>query len=206
MSCIDLIDGIARRLMTVIEQHPNIQAMETPDYGWENHRWHGYDFRLAHVQIFNQDRFAVVHCCVFPHATDPAPIFGFDVIAGESKITGVFMDLSPTSGSSYPFTNINVGWTRDRPEWGDIFSPHWLACRPTYEEMVSIGDEAVRVLSQYLTTLGQIGNRDDIISGQNRYCQQQQRNEHTRRALINLIGEVRTNKFMEEILFPTIRD
>ena len=206
MSCIDLIDGIARRLMDVIEKQDDAYPLHTPNYGWENHRYYSKRFRLAHVEIFNQDRFAVVHCCIFPHATDPAPIYGFDVIAGESKITGVFMDLSPTAEPSYPFLEINVGHARERPEWGDIFSPYWLACRPTPNEMAIIGDEAVRVLSQYLPTLGRIGNRGDIIAGQNRYCNQQRRNEHTRRALINLIGEDRTNEFMEEILFPTIKD
>jgi phycocyanobilin:ferredoxin oxidoreductase len=204
MSCIDLIDGIARRLMDVIEQQENTEPLPTPDYGWENHRFHSYKFRLAHVEIFNQDRFCVVHCCVFPHVTDPAPIYGFDVIAGENKITGVFMDLSPVADQPEPFLEIDVGRTRERPEWGDIFSPHWLACRPTKEEMQLIGDEAVRVLTQYLSTLGQIGNRATIIAGQNRYCQQQRQNEHTRKALVNLLGPAGADEFMNEILFPTI--
>lgn len=204
MSCIDLIEGIAHRLLDVIKQQDCAYPIHTPEYGWQNHRYLSNRFRLAHVEIFNQDRFAVVHCCVFPHATDPAPIYGFDVIAGENKITGVFLDLSPTAEPSYPFLQIDVGRARERPQWGDIFSPHWLACRPTPEEMSTIGDEAVRVLSQYLPTLGRVGDREAITIGQNRYCDQQRQNEHTRKALINLIGIDRTNEFMNEILFPKI--
>lgn len=204
MSCIDLVENIARRLLTVIEHQHDAVPIPTPDYGWENHRFRSSRFRLAHVEIFNQDRFCVVHCCVFPHVNDPSPIYGFDVIAGEKKITGVFMDLSPVAMPSRPFLEIDVGHSRERPEWGDIFSPHWLACRPTYDEMEMIGKEAVRVLVHYLPTLGYIGDRDEIVAGQNRYCLQQRRNEHTRRALINLLGQERAEEFMNEILFPTI--
>ncbi len=204
MNCIDLVESIARRLLDVIEQHDNTVSFPTPDYGWENHRFHSHTFRLAHVEIFNQDRFCVVHCCVFPHVTDPSPIYGFDVIAGENKITGVFMDLSPVATQTEPFLEIDVGRSRERPEWGDIFSPHWLACRPTKEEMQLIGDEAVRVLTHYLSALGQTGDSSTIIAGQNRYCQQQRKNEHTRKALVKLLGEAGADEFMNEILFPTI--
>lgn len=205
MNCLDLIEDIGRRLHSTILELPGLAVVPTKDYGWENHRYISVNFRLAHVEIFSQDRFSVVHCCVFPWDTDPAPIFGFDVIGGESKITGVFMDLSPTIGSGYPFTGIDVGRSRDRPEWGDIFSEHWLACRPTPDEMVLIGNEAVRVLRGYLQTLGlRSGDRGTIVAGQNRYCLQQQKNEHTRKALVNLLGQDGAEEFMSTVLFPTI--
>jgi phycocyanobilin:ferredoxin oxidoreductase len=189
----------------IVEKHPDSVSIDTPNYGWENHRYRSSKFRLAHIEIFNQDRFAVVHCCVFPHRNDPSPIYGFDVIAGENKITGVFLDLSPTALEPKPFLNIDLGKPRERPEWGDIFSPYWLACRPTVDEMQIIGNEAVRLLTVYLSNMGDIGDANTIIAAQNRYCLQQRKNEHTRKALINLIGEARATEFMEEILFPTIR-
>lgn len=204
MSCIDLIEGVARKLLRVIEHQHGVVPIATPDYGWENHRFRSPRFRMAHVEIFNQDRFCVVHCCVFPHINDPSPIYGFDVIAGESKITGVFMDLSPVVSPVNPFLEISINRARERPEWGDIFSPHWLACRPTAEEMAVIGDEAVRLLVHYLPSLGNLGNRDEVVAGQNRYCLQQRRNDHTRKALINLLGIERAEEFMNDILFPTI--
>lgn len=207
MSCIDLVEGIGRRLLRVIENHHGSTLISTPNYGWENHRFRSEKFRLAHVEIFNQDRFCVVHCCVFPHVNDPSPIYGFDVIAGENKITGVFMDLSPTVLETKPFLEINTTGLKNRepPEWGNIFSPHWLACRPTPSEMQVIGNEAVRLLVHYLSTLNiDLGNREDIVSRQNRYCIQQRQNDHTRKALVNLLGEDRAKEFIENILFPTI--
>lgn len=203
-NCIEVVENIGRRLLRVLENQTDATYIPTPEYGWENHRFRSPRFRLAHVEIFNQDRFCVVHCCVFPHIDDPSPIFGFDVIAGEKKVTGVFMDLSPVAMETSPFLKINIEGSRQRPEWGDIFSPHWLACRPTPEQMHDIGNEAVRLLVHYLPTLGRIGNRETIVAGQNRYCLQQRKNEHTRKALINLLGPERADEFMNQILFPTV--
>ena len=204
MSCFDLLDNIARQLKSTIENYPDTEPLDTPDYGWENYRYHSKYFRMAHLEIFNQGKIMVVHCCVYPHVTDPAPIFGFDVIAGENKITGVFMDLSPTCGVTYPFTKLSLESDRTRPDWGDIFSEHWLACRPNISEMEIIGVEAQRVMDDYLINLGKTGNTEDIIKGQNYYCTQQQKNQHTRRILSNLLGKERANEFMTEILCPTL--
>jgi phycocyanobilin:ferredoxin oxidoreductase len=205
MNCLELIDSIARRQLALIQAQPAISLIATPDYGWENHRYSSPKFRQAHVEIFRQEKFGVVHCCIFPHADDPAPIYGFDIIAGESKITGVFMDLSPTENPTQQFCDIELGKDRQRPEWGDIFSPHWIACRPSPAEAEVIGNTAVSLLEKYFTMLGAKGNRETITRAQNYYCSQQQKNEHTRKALINLIGLEKTNEFMTEILFPCIK-
>ena len=204
MNCIDLVVGIANQLNKKILQQHQVYALQTEDFGWINYRYRSPKFRLAHIEIFNQDKFCVVHCCVFPHSNDPAPIYGFDVIAGENKITGVFLDLSPITKPSTPFTAMKVERERERPEWGDIFSPHWIACRPSYDEMQVIGEEAIKVLTVYLTDLGDVGVQRDIIKAQNHYCRQQQRNPHTKRALVNLLGEERADYFMQTILFPAI--
>lgn len=204
MNNIDLIISIAERLNDKIKQQHQVYYLDTEDFGWINYRYRSPKFRLAHVEIFNQDKFCVVHCCVFPHKNDPAPIYGFDVIAGENKITGVFLDLSPVALPSKPFTDISVIRERERPEWGDIFSPHWIACRPSYDEMVNIGNEAVKILTVYLAQLGDIGDPTAVIDGQNHYCLQQQQNPHTRRALVNLLGTDRAEYFMSKILFPKI--
>lgn len=204
---IELLDKTARRLKTKIEASHNPTAVPTEDYGWENHRWTSDLFRMAHLEIFNQDRFLVVHLCIFPHTNDPRPIFGFDVIAGESKVTGVFMDLSPTVVPTKPFSNLDFIKSRERPEWGDIFSPHWIACRPNEAEMLAIADEAERVLVDYLDALATPHTSEDssgIIAAQNHYCTQQRKNEHTVKAIKNLLGEERANQFITTVLFPTV--
>lgn len=203
---IELLDKTARQLNHIISAQPDVIPMETPEYGWENHRHSSPQFRMAHVEIFNQDRFMVVHCCVFPHVSDPAPIFGFDVIASQNKVTGVFLDLSPTVEEPGKFHNLTFKQQRERPQWGDIFSQNWIACRPDKTEMMSIVAESQRLLKHYLTNI--INKRtapvDAIREGQNRYCKQQQQNEHTLKALKNLIGPSRAREFMNTILFPTV--
>lgn len=203
MNCISYLDELARHFCSVIAAQPGAEAVPTKDYGWENHRWTSPWFRMAHVEIFNQDRFMVLHTCVFPHAWDPSPIFGFDVIAGEHKVTGLFMDLSPTALPSTPFCDLEDLQNRDRPEWGDIFSDHWVACRPTADQLVRIGLEAQRVLLTYLGGLGQqVFDSSAIVAAQDKYCLQQRRNEHTMRAIRNLLGEDLAKEFVETVLFP----
>ena len=207
MSCITYLDDLARRFCEIIESQPDVKPMPTKDYGWENHRWSSPRFRMAHVEIFNQDRFMVIHCCVFPHVSDTSPIFGFDVIAGEHKVTGLFMDLSPTVRQPEPFCDFPELASRQRPEWGDIFSDHFLACRPTPEQLTMVGERATQLLSSYLPSLGQLRHVwEPIAAAQDRYCLQQRRNEHTRRALVNLIGDDLADEFMSTVLFPTVQD
>jgi phycocyanobilin:ferredoxin oxidoreductase len=202
---INALEQLADQFDQRFRQVTNVIQVPTADYGWVNHRYTSSQFRLAHVEKFVQERFAVVHVCVFPHINDPSPIYGFDVIAGENKATGLFFDLSPTVLPPQPFANLAVERARERPEWGDIFSEHWVACRPSREEFDVIATEALRVLDQYLLTLHtQRANIDAVVAAQNHYCQQQKRNTHTRSALVKIIGEERTREFMDTVLFPEV--
>lgn len=205
MNFIDELQNLADRFDQQFQQVHNVVEIPTRDYGWINHRYTSPIFRLAHVEKFVQDRFAVVHVCIFPHPNDPSPIYGFDVIAGENKATGLFFDLSPTVRPSEPFTNLNVERARERPEWGDIFGEHWVACRPTLDEFQIIANEAIVVLDKYLNTLGTEKTEPRfVIEAQNRYCRQQKQNTHTFAALRNLLGESEAREFMNTILFPEI--
>ena len=206
MNCITYLDELAQRFCAVIASQPLIMPLHTRDYGWANHRWASPSIRMAHVEIFNRDRFMVVHCCVFPKYKDPSPIFGFDAIAGESKVTGLFWDLSPTVRPTEPFNTIQGLVNRERPEWGDIFSQHWVACRPTPEQLIEIGDAAVICLADYLSKLNKFDSslhQEAIKSRQDNYCMQQRKNEHTMRAITNLLGDELAEEFVTTVLFPT---
>lgn len=205
MTYINALEQLADQFDQRFQQVQHVLEIPTRDYGWINHRYTSPLFRLAHVEKFVQDRFAVVHVCVFPHPNDPSPIYGFDVIAGENKATGLFFDLSPTTRPTQPFTDLSVERPRERPEWGDIFSEHWIACRPTLVEFEVIAKEALAVLDRYLMSLAQESvDIDSVIKGQNYYCQQQKRNIHTRSALVKIIGTAATDEFMNSVLFPEV--
>ena len=73
--------------------------------GWINRVWTSGDYRRAHIDVVDArdtKGLWMMHCCVFPHTNNPAPIFGYDVIAGRNKITGFFHDFSSTGFPNHP--------------------------------------------------------------------------------------------------------
>lgn len=203
-----LVDKTGHAFEQVIRQHTTyLQCIPTEDFGWTNYRWSSRQFRLAHVEKFQQPKFSVLHMVIFPHVYDPNPIFGFDIIASDTKATGVFFDLSPTVGPSCQLSTQTWQDPRNRPEWGDIFSDYWIACRPSLDEAQQICNLAVDTLHQYLRDLSTTASSSkirDIIQAQNRYSLQQRKNEHTTRVILKLLGEQKGQHFIENVLFPTI--
>jgi phycocyanobilin:ferredoxin oxidoreductase len=174
------------------------------DYGWQNHIFESEMFRRGHVEIFTTDKLMVLHVTVFPHLDDPAPIYGFDVISGAEKASGIFLDLSPTVGKTAHFCETPAGATRIVPEWGEIFSPHFVAVRPRNDdEFIDLLQAGMTVLENYLPTLRtETADVEAVRTAQNRYCAGQRRNEKTMSALVRLIGAERANQFMTTVLFP----
>ena len=208
MTFVELINQTADRFEQIIHSHShNLQLIPTEDFGWDNTRWFSSQFRLAHVERFRQPKFSVLHTVIFPHITDPSPIFGFDIIASDTKVTGVFFDRSPTIACWGPLSDKSFGTQRQRPEWGTIFSEHWIACRPSYSETVQICDLACDTLVDYITKLGktQSARVHDILNAQNTYALQQRQNTHTTTVIKKLLGEHRGTYFINEILFPVIK-
>jgi hypothetical protein len=203
---VQLINETADRFEQIIENNTrHLQEIPTQDFGWSNQRWQSLEFRLAHVERFQQPQFAVLHTVIFPHITDPSPIFGFDIIASEKKATGLFFDLSPTVDPTEPFCDMIPREPRDRPSWGTIFSKHWIACRPSYEEAEILCNTACDVLKTYLKNLTKSSaHLHQIVHAQNNYSLQQRQNEHTTRVIKKILGEVQGSYFIENILFPTI--
>jgi phycocyanobilin:ferredoxin oxidoreductase len=184
------------------------------DLDWNNTLLESATFRRAHVETFVvPGRLSVLHVCVFPHLHDPAPIFGFDMVAGPARVTGIFVDLSPVIAQpAGPGLREAVGHSaleafavrRELPEWAEIFSPDLLAIRPTdeaeIERAIALGFRALEAM------LSACGRRRDtaetVAEGQARYALGQRRNEHTWRMLASFIGATPARQFIDEILFP----
>lgn len=182
---------------------------------WNNVLLRSESFRRAHVETFDvAERLSVLHVCVFPHMEDPGPIFGFDMVAGHSRVTGIFLDLSPVT-SELPVPRLRdvvdraalAGFAMPRalPAWGDIFSDDMLAVRPTTLDEVT---RAIGLAEQALDVVLQAcrGASDhasvEIAAGQARYITGQRRNEHTLRMLGGFIGLAPARRFIDEVLFP----
>ncbi len=179
---------------------------------WDNELLTSRSFRRAHVEMFHlPERLSVLHVCVFPHLDDPASIFGFDMIAGQSRVTGIFLDLSPvTQHPPVPGLHDVLGGLaltgfaarRTLPAWGDIFSGDVLAIRPIdMDEVWRAIDLARKALDGVLAEPRRPPD-NAAAAGQARYIRGQRQNEHTLRMLANLIGPDPARSFIDQVLFP----
>ena len=189
--------------------------------GWVNKVWMSSQYRRAHIDVVDArdtKGLWMMHCCVFPHIHNPAPIFGFDVIAGKNKITGCFMDFSPAGDSEHPLIDWFAGeaqklqWnkTRKLPDWAErIFTGSMIAAGNVQDEteLEQIFDIAKRGLKHYLNAVGET-NRTSASTkdAQNYYAQNQKMNPHTPKVMVSLgLSEEDVQVFIQDCLFPEIR-
>jgi phycocyanobilin:ferredoxin oxidoreductase len=189
--------------------------------GWVNRIWTSDRYRRAHVDVVDARTTKglwMMHCCIFPHTHNPAPIFGFDVIAGKNKITGCFYDYSPAGDLEHPmldwFANEaqKLEWvkTRKLPDWAErIFSGNMIAAGNVSDEdeLVQITEMAKQGVHHYLSTVAETNNTvNNTTAAQNYYCENQKQNPHTPRVMVSLgLSEDDVQHFIQECLFPEIR-
>ena len=197
---------------------PGMDRFNQP--GWVNRVWCSEHYRRAHIDVVDarsSKGLWMMHCCIFPHIHNSAPIFGFDVIAGKNKITGCFIDYSPTSDRNHPMIEYfaeevsRYEWIRKRdlPEWAQrIFSPHMVAAGNVQEEseLSQISSLANILVNHYLEAVGETNNKvADTTFEQNYYAQNQKQNPHTPRVMTSLgLNEEDVKLFIQKCLFPEI--
>jgi len=199
---------------------PGMDRFNQP--GWVNRVWRSDSYRRAHVDVVDARATKglwMMHCCIFPHIHNPAPIYGFDVIAGARKITGCFHDFSPTHRewhhplmSWFAAETSKLEWRRERelPEWAQrIFSKSMVAAGNVSDEteLAQITEMARNTLDVYLQTVADTNNSDfDGTEAQNYYAINQKQNPHTPRVMASLgLDEEDVRTFIQECLFPEIR-
>jgi hypothetical protein len=111
----DTLQGIATYFEIAFErtgdpiEEPGMERFNQP--GWVNRVYTSNLYRRAHIDIVDardSKGLWMMHCCIFPHTHNPAPIFGFDVIAGKSKITGCFYDYSAAGDNEHPMLEFRL--------------------------------------------------------------------------------------------------
>ena len=202
-----------------IINEPGMDRFNQP--GWVNKVWASSQYRRAHIDVVDARETKglwMMHCCVFPHLHNPAPIFGFDVIAGKNKITGCFYDYSPSADREHPMLDWfadeaqKLEWnkTRKLPDWAErIFSGSMVAAGNVSEEaeLAQIFDIAKQGVNHYLDTVGETNNTAvSCLEAQNYYCQNQKQNPHTPKVMVSLgLSEEDVQVFIQDCLFPEIR-
>jgi phycocyanobilin:ferredoxin oxidoreductase len=198
---------------------PGMDRFNQP--GWVNRVWTSEKYRRAHVDVVDARETKglwMMHCCIFPHLHNPAPIYGFDVVAGKNKITGCFHDYSKAGDPNHPmmawfsdYVN-NLEWRKVRalPEWAtNIFSPSMVAASNVQDEseLDQIIAMAKYTLAHYLETVAETNNTTtNTTEAQNYYTTNQKCNPHTPRVMAALgLKEDDIQVFIQDCLFPEIR-
>ena len=204
-----------------IVEEPGMSRFNQP--GWINKVWISRDYRRAHIDVVDardSRGLWMMHCCVFPQLDNSAPIFGFDVIAGKNKMTGCFIDYSPTVDPKHPMIEYfaeevsRYEWHKPRtlPDWAQrIFSPYMVAAGNVQDEteISQISGLASILINHYLETLhetAKTANVEQVIAAQNFYAENQKQNPHTPKVMTSLgLNEEDVRAFIQECLFPEIR-
>lgn len=190
------------------------------DKGWVHCVWESDIYRRAHIDIIDERNTRglwMLHCCIFPHIHNPAPIFGFDVVAGKNKITGCFHDFSPAGDKDHPmikwFENevSELEWTklRELPDWAKrIFTPSMIAASniQSSDEIAQIIKTVTLTSKHYLSSVAATNNTvKSTVAEQNYYAHNQKLNPHTPKVMAALgLNEEEINIFIQHCLFPEI--
>ena len=189
--------------------------------GWLNRVWTSDRYRRAHIDVVDardSKGLWMMHCCVFPHTHNPAPIFGFDVVAGKNKITGCFIDYSPTGNPAHPMLDYfaeevkRYDWHKPRalPDWAQrIFSSNMIAAGNVSDEneLAQIVSLAGILVNHYTECVSESNNTAvNTSEAQNYYAQNQKQNPHTPKVMASLgLNEEDVRVFIQECLFPEIQ-
>ena len=200
-------------------EEPGMDRFNQP--GWVNRVWGSRQYRRAHVDVVDARETKglwMMHCCIFPHVDNSAPIFGYDVVAGKNKITGCFHDFSKTDDPNHPliewFGNevSKLTWQKKRtlPDWAQrIFSEHMIAAGNVSkeEELDQIFNTVERTLTHYLESVAETNSFTyNNAEEQNYYCENQKQNPHTPKVMASLgLDEEDVRVFIQDCLFPEIR-
>tara|TARA_A100001011_G_C13934833_1_gene684699 strand:- start:3 stop:695 length:693 start_codon:yes stop_codon:yes gene_type:complete len=193
-----------------------------PDNGWINRVWANDNIRRAHIDVVDardSKGLWMMHVCIFPTLDNPAPIYGFDVIAGKNKMTGAFHDFSPSADPDHPMIqgyydsveHFVPEKQRELPEWArNIFTGKMLAAGnvKTEEEATEIIRIALSNLRAYFDEVGETKGEGDptlVAPCQDYYCHNQQQNPHTANVMKSLgLPEEDVDRFCTDMLFPKL--
>jgi phycocyanobilin:ferredoxin oxidoreductase len=203
-------------------KEPGLDYFNRPDSGWINRVWANDAVRRAHIDVVDardSKGLWMMHVCIFPTLDNPAPIYGFDVIAGKNKMTGAFHDFSPSADPEHPMIqgyyesvdHFVPEKQRELPEWArNIFTGKMLAAGnvKSEEEATEIVRIATDNLRAYLDEVGATkgeGDRALVSASQDYYCHNQQQNPYTPNVMKSLgLPEEDVDKFCTDMLFPKI--
>jgi hypothetical protein len=192
----------------------NLDNVKTETQEWINYYYSNPLYRHIHLEYYNAKKIEVVHVNHFPNPLTDLPIFGLDIIALNGKITGFFMDFTPTVYEHPSLDHLLLSFDndlalskrRDLPEWADFFGSYFLCITPHIDEIDKVFENTLEVVDTYLQYINVYYKKyQKNIKIQNSYCEGQKKNDKTFKALSIDIGVEKAKSFMENCLFPEIK-
>lgn len=185
--------------------------------GWKDTYWKSDHIRKCHLKtIDNRDtqKLWLMHINIFPNETLNTPILGFDIVAGQTKITGSFFDYSPVDDHpflDYFYSKVNdLSWNKPRelPDWAQqIFSKHMIAVGNirTEEEINQLAETCLDLVQYYVKNIGMYDSVGQFKDKQNYYCSQQKLNPHLHKSILAMgISEEDKDRYVNKVLFEEI--
>jgi hypothetical protein len=214
-SLIDLSEKIEQIFNEQFEQYPITEEINFS--GWKDTYWKSDHIRKCHLKtIDNRDtqKLWLMHINIFPNENLNTPILGFDIVAGQSKITGSFFDYSPVDDHvymNYFYDKVkDLEWNKPRelPDWAKtIFSDNMIAVGniKTDEEIKQLSDTCLDLIQYYVKHLGKYDKLGDYKDKQNSYCRNQKLNPHLHRSILAMgISEENKDRYVNKVLFEEI--
>lgn len=182
----------------------------------ENACYQTPQFRKMHLELARVGEVLdILHCVMFPRPEYDLPMFGCDLVGGRGQIAAAIVDLSPVNGQLPPAYSQQLGalppiafaHPRELPEWGNIFSEFCIFVKPEGAgeegQFVERVRDFLRVHCARARSLEPASERQRAqnLAGQRNYCQQQQRNDKTRRVLEKAFGVSWAENYMQQVLF-----
>jgi hypothetical protein len=214
----DKVKPLAFKIAKVLEEcSSEINDSDLKSYDWYNKVFTSSNFRRAHVELLEKNNMLILHVTIFPHLDDSSPIFGFDIVCTNNKVSGIFHDFSITVDSNHVLQQkfvdnvIKLSWKKERelPEWGKkIFSNNMIAAggSNTEEELNQIVDICLLNLNVYLELVGKTRLVTSTIKDKhNYYCKCQKENPYPVKMLTVFgLTEDRAKAFVNYHLFPEV--
>lgn len=175
-------------------------------------------FRRADLDIIDARstrKLWMMHLCVYPELNDPSPIYGFDIIAGPTKVTGAFHDFSPVDPNHFMMDEFHKraakfipSKKRDLPDWAkNIFSGSMVSAGNVRDEkeLNDILNLAASNLDYFIESVGAEKTTNDYTENHNWYAINQKKNPHTPRVMETLgVKPDIVREYIDECLFPEI--
>ncbi|MDX1977511.1 MAG: phycocyanobilin:ferredoxin oxidoreductase [Pseudanabaenaceae cyanobacterium bins.68] len=181
------------------------------------------EFRKLHLELAQVgNNLDILHCVMFPRSNYNLPIFGADLVGSRHGISAAIADLSPMLPFSPDFEQALTQWQplrhsfsqpRELPTWGNIFSPYCVFVRLDQPlDQSSEGDRFLKLAIKYIQltcnqapqALVDTSTAQQVFSAQRHYCEQQRRNDKTRRILEKAFGSEWAERYMTTILFDVL--